>query len=80
MEGYTLALDFPADSGTFSLLKTLDLVVASHRGRIYLTKDSCSGAALLREGYPRLEQFRAARAAVDPRGKFASLLSKRLDL
>ncbi len=80
MEGYTLALDFPADSGTFSLLKTLDLVVASHRGRIYLTKDSCSGAALLREGYPRLDQFRAARAAVDPRGKFASLLSKRLDL
>ena len=80
MEGYTLALDFPADSGTFSLLRRLDLIVTSHGGRIYLTKDACSGAALLREGYPRLDQFRAARAAVDPHGKFASLLSKRLDL
>ena len=80
MEGYTLALDFPADSVTFSLLRRLDLIVAAHGGRIYLTKDACSSPSLLRTGYPRLEQFRAVRAAVDPDGKFASLLSKRLDL
>jgi decaprenylphospho-beta-D-ribofuranose 2-oxidase len=80
MEGYTLALDFPADSASFSLLRRLDTITAAHGGRIYLTKDACSGAALLRQGYPQLDRFRAVRAAVDPNGKFASLLSKRLDL
>jgi FAD/FMN-containing dehydrogenase len=80
MPGYTLALDFPADSETFGLVRRLDLILAAHGGRIYLTKDACSGPALLRSGYPDLDKFRALRAAVDPDGKFASLLSKRLDL
>jgi FAD/FMN-containing dehydrogenase len=80
MEGYTLALDFPACSATFSLLAELDAVVADHGGRLYLAKDARGGASLLRQGYPRLAEFRAARAKFDPDGKLSSLQSQRLGL
>jgi FAD/FMN-containing dehydrogenase len=80
MEGYTLALDFPADSGTFSLLLELDAIVAAHGGRIYLAKDARSGPDMLRRGYPNLDRFLAVRRDVDPMGKFTSLQSQRLGL
>jgi FAD/FMN-containing dehydrogenase len=78
--GWTLALDFPADSGSLNLLLALDAIVADHGGRIYLAKDARAGSAMLRAGYPRLDAFREIRAAVDPGRKFRSLLSQRLDL
>ena len=65
-EGYTLALDFPAHAGSFNLLLDLDAITAAHGGRLYLAKDARMGAAMLRQGYPRLDQFRAVRAAVGP--------------
>jgi decaprenylphospho-beta-D-ribofuranose 2-oxidase len=80
MEGYTLALDFPANVSTFSLLIELDAIVADHGGRLYLAKDARGGSDLLRLGYPRLAEFRAIRAAFDPDGKFSSLQSQRLGL
>lgn len=80
MEGYTLALDFPATSPALSLLRELDAIVADHGGRQYLAKDARMGAGALRRGYPRLDEFRALRAASDPAGKFSSLLSERLGL
>jgi decaprenylphospho-beta-D-ribofuranose 2-oxidase len=80
LDGYTLALDFPADTATFSLLLELDAIVADYGGRVYLAKDARTGAASLQRGYPRLEAFRAMRHAVDPAGKFASLQSERLGL
>jgi decaprenylphospho-beta-D-ribofuranose 2-oxidase len=36
MEGFTLALDFPANPKTFALLGELDAIVADHGGRLYL--------------------------------------------
>jgi FAD/FMN-containing dehydrogenase len=80
MEGYTLALDFPADGVTFNLLLELDVIVAAHGGRLYLAKDARSSPWMLRAGYPHLERFRAVRSSIDPTGKFASLLSQRLGL
>jgi decaprenylphospho-beta-D-ribofuranose 2-oxidase len=80
MEGYTLALDFPASPAVFSLLFELDAIVADHGGRLYLAKDARMGASMLALGYPRLETFRALRRRIDPRGKFSSLLSQRLGL
>lgn len=80
MEGYTLALDFPASPAVFSLLLELDAIVADHGGRLYLAKDARMGASMLALGYPRLETFRALRRRIDPRGKFSSLLSQRLGL
>ena len=80
MEGYTLALDFPADAATFSLLIELDAIVADHGGRLYLAKDARGGTDLLRRGYPRLAEFEAIRTKFDPDGKFSSLQSQRLGL
>jgi FAD/FMN-containing dehydrogenase len=80
MQGYTLALDFPARPAAFNLMLELDAVVADHGGRIYLAKDARAGAALLRRGYPELDSFMTVREAVDPNRKFASLQSERLGL
>lgn len=80
MEGYTLALDFPARPSTLALFPTLDAIVADHGGRLYLAKDAATSPAMIERGYPGLAQFRAVRARVDPTGKFASLQSRRLGL
>ena len=42
MEGYTLALDFKLNAGLPKLVEQLDEIVAEHKGRIYLAKDSMS--------------------------------------
>ncbi len=80
LEGYTLALDFPATAQTMALLRELDAIVADHGGRIYLAKDARMDAAMLRRSYAALGRFGAVRASVDPSKKFSSLLSERLNL
>jgi len=77
LEGYTLALDFPASARTFALLTELDAIVADHGGRLYLAKDARMGASMLRRGYGRaLERFLALRGE----SRFHSVLSQRLGL
>ncbi len=80
MEGYTLALDFPATPASLLLLTELDAVVEAHGGRIYLAKDARMGTTLLRQGYGGLDAFESVRHAADPSGKFGSLQSERLGL
>lgn len=80
MEGYTLALDFPASTATFGLLLDLDAIVAEHGGRLYLAKDARMGAALLRRGYPGVDGFQALRAARGLTPVFRSVQSERLGL
>lgn len=80
MEGYTLALDFPANTRNLNLLLELDAVVADHGGRLYLAKDARAGAAMMARGYPNLARFAAVRDRVDPERRFRSLQSERLGL
>jgi len=80
MEGYTLALDFPASAKTLALFPVLDAIVADHGGRLYLAKDAATSPAMIERFYPGLAQFRAVRKRVDPAGKFTSLQSRRLGL
>jgi FAD/FMN-containing dehydrogenase len=79
MEGYTLALDFRATAANLRLAQELDAIVADHGGRLYLAKDARMAPAMMR-AYPGLPRFRAARAQLDPAGKFASAQSRRLGL
>jgi decaprenylphospho-beta-D-ribofuranose 2-oxidase len=67
-----------AINGLLSALDELDQEVAAAGGRLYLTKDSRQSAATFQRTYPRLEEWRASRRRLDPRGVFASNLSRRL--
>ncbi|MEU0947385.1 FAD-binding oxidoreductase [Streptomyces canus] len=79
--GWSLALDLPAGlPGLAPLLDELDEEVAAAGGRVCLAKDSRLRPDLLAAMYPRLDDFRALRAELDPRGVFTSDLSRRLTL
>lgn len=76
--GYTLGMDFPRTPALEPLLERLDALVLDHGGRLYLAKDARMSPAMFRGGYPRLDDFLAAKAAADPEGRLCSLQSRRL--
>lgn len=81
MEGYTLALDFPANSRAFSLLDELDVMVLDYGGRLYLTKDARMSRVTFERGYAAsIDKFRTIKTTWDPNHQFASLQSKRLGI
>lgn len=76
--GYTLALDFPRRRGVEDLLLKLEGITRDHGGRIYLAKDALLSPEGFREMYPSLPNFRAVLERVDPDGRFASDMARRL--
>lgn len=80
MEGYTLALDFPASPAALSFLDRLDRITLDHGGRFYLAKDARISARTLRRSDDRAAAFRKQREAAGLVGRFASAQSERLGL
>jgi FAD/FMN-containing dehydrogenase len=81
MAGYTLALDLPvSDAGLFPFLHRLDEIVLGCGGRVYLAKDARLRAETFRAMYPRFAQWREIKARIDPENRFASDLSRRLEM
>ena len=79
--GWTLTLDVPAATGGLGdLLHSLDRLVLDAGGRHYFAKDSVTTPEAIRRGYPRLDEWKAIRDAVDPTGLWQSDLSRRLGL
>ncbi len=79
--GWTLALDFPAGTpGLAGLLNRLDEGIIAAGGRVYLAKDSRVSPESFEAMYPRLAEFRALRADIDPDALLVSDLSRRLGL
>ncbi|TRV75023.1 FAD-binding oxidoreductase [Streptomyces sp. 130] len=79
--GWHLSLDLPAGlPGLARFLDSLDEEVAAAGGRVSLTEDARLRPDALAAMYPRLPDFRALRAELDPNGAFRSDLSRRLSL
>jgi decaprenylphospho-beta-D-ribofuranose 2-oxidase len=80
MEGYTLALDFPAHPKALLLIERLDAITLAHGGRFYLAKDSRMSRATFEKSDARIEAFRAMRKGEETDRVFTSLQSERLGL
>ncbi|MEV0778100.1 FAD-binding oxidoreductase [Streptomyces sp. NPDC050428] len=81
MAGWALSLDIPTGgTGLGPFLDELDEDVAAAGGRVCLAKDSRLRPELLAAMYPRLDDFRALRAELDPGAVFVSDLSRRLSI
>jgi decaprenylphospho-beta-D-ribofuranose 2-oxidase len=78
--GWTLALDLPVTPTLGRLLDEMDELVLGAGGRLYLAKDSRATADTIHRMYPRIDEWRAVRAEVDPRGVFTSDQARRLSL
>ena len=79
-KGHTLALDFPAFAGVEALLQRLERLVLDHGGQIYLAKDARLSPEGFARMYPGLPEFRGVLAEVDPEGRMASDLARRLQI
>ncbi len=79
--GHTLALDF-ANTGADlrELCDQLDQILLAHGGRLYLAKDSLMSAECFQAMYPRLAEFRAVKAVVDPNCRFSSSQARRVGI
>ena len=80
MEGYTLALDFPATAKALALLDRLDAIVIEHGGRFYLAKDARMSAQTLHRSDPRATRLAGMRQTSGLAACFASRQSLRLEL
>ncbi|MFF0556000.1 FAD-binding oxidoreductase [Streptomyces sp. NPDC004266] len=81
LPGWALALGLPTGlPGLGRFLDALDEEVAGAGGRVDLAEDSRVRPEALAAMYPRLDEFRALRAALDPRSVFVSDLARRLGL
>jgi FAD/FMN-containing dehydrogenase len=79
--GVTLALDVPNVGARLRpLARRLDEIVLRCGGRLYLAKDALTDATTFAAMYPRLAEFHAARARLDPGGRFSSAQARRLGL
>lgn len=79
--GYTLALDLPnTGKPLLKLVAQLDDITLKHNGRLYLAKDSTMSPATFAAMYPKLEEFKAVKAKLDPHNHFLSQQARRLDL
>ncbi len=76
--GYTLALDFPHFAGIADLHHRLVACTRTHGGRVYLAKDSLLTAEEFQGMYPDLPALRDVLADIDPAGRMASDMSRRL--
>ncbi|SIO53956.1 decaprenylphospho-beta-D-ribofuranose 2-oxidase [Rhodovulum sp. ES.010] len=80
MEGYTLAVDFPARQKLPALYSRLEEMVLDAGGRLYLAKDGLARPGVVGGMYPELDAWRAEIERADPEGALATDLVRRLKL
>lgn len=80
MAGWNVCVDFPIKPGLHELVAELDRRVLEFGGRLYTAKDSRTTAETFHAMYPRIEEWKAVRRAVDPHQVFTSDMARRLEL
>ena len=75
--GWTLSLDIPLPVDG-SVLDRADELVAEAGGRVYLAKDVRLRETAFAAMYPRLDEWRATHARLDPDGRMRGDLARRL--
>jgi FAD/FMN-containing dehydrogenases len=80
LPGWTITVDFPVTPGLHRFCSELDDLVLHAGGRLYLAKESRASGETIRRGYPRFDEWRKVRDAVDPNGVFTSDMARRLEL
>jgi decaprenylphospho-beta-D-ribofuranose 2-oxidase len=80
MPGCTLALDIAVDRHLPVFLQELDALTLDRGGRVYLAKDATLSPENFARSYPRLDDFRAVKRQLDPRGLVSSSLARRLKI
>ncbi len=79
--GWALDLEFPADLPELGrLLDDVDELVLHAGGRVNLAKDARIRPQLIDQFYPRISHWQTVRHQMDPHGRFASDMARRLSL
>ncbi|PID36876.1 MAG: FAD-linked oxidase [Rhodobacterales bacterium] len=80
MEGYTLAIDFPARAAARELIQLLEVMTQNAGGRLYLAKDALAGSEMIKAMYPEWEIWAKEAAKADPEGRLVTDMVARLKL
>ncbi|UWQ06922.1 FAD-binding oxidoreductase [Aliiroseovarius crassostreae] len=80
MEGYTLAVDFPARDGAETLIAQLERMTVQAKGRLYLAKDALATGAAIKAMYPEHGDWTQIADAADPERQLETDMTRRLDL
>ncbi|UWQ00621.1 FAD-binding oxidoreductase [Aliiroseovarius crassostreae] len=80
MEGYTLAVDFPARDGAETLIAQLERMTVQAKGRLYLAKDALATGAAIKAMYPEHGDWAQIADAADPERRLETDMTRRLDL
>ncbi len=80
MEGYTLAIDFPARDKAERLIADLEAMTVEAQGRLYLGKDALATGDQIKAMYPEWEAWAAEAAKADPDGVLITDMVRRLQL
>ena len=80
MEGYTLAIDFPARARAERLIGALEAMTLEAGGRLYLGKDALASGAQIKAMYPEWQAWAAEADKADPEGVLITDMVRRLGL
>ncbi|WP_231924805.1 hypothetical protein [Marivivens sp. JLT3646] len=80
MEGYTLAVDFPARDAAAELIAELISLADAAGGRVYLAKDSLASGDVIKSMYPEHSEWSEAVNESDPDHRFETDMTRRLNL
>ncbi|WP_300518085.1 FAD-binding oxidoreductase [Aliiroseovarius sp.] len=80
MEGYTLAVDFPARDGIEALIDQLEQLCRQAGGRLYLAKDALAHGEAIKAMYSEHGDWVAETAKADPDGAYETDMTRRLTL